>query len=238
MKLKCFFSLTLFCLTHTSFATQPVVRFERADFTKEDSIKLAETYGRNKQLIPQFALQTLIALSYFPELKDTYIKFVYQPAHATLTTKPMFPSLLLKGSERHFIIIVSDSTMWKLEPVLLTKMDFNAQIGIIGHELSHCADFSARSELSLIGSGIKHISSRYIDRFEYRTDSICIAHGLGYQLLSWSVFIRQTMHTENWDGADNIDEPVMKTERYMNPATIRKRISKDPQYATALPRSV
>jgi hypothetical protein len=109
-------------------------------------------------------------------------------------------------------------------------MDFNAQVGVLGHELSHVYDFSHQSLWSLLGSGIGHLSTSYIDRFEYRTDSICIAHGLGYQLLAWSRFIRLTLHTENYDGSDNIDMPVMNRERYMNPSTILKRIALDPRY--------
>jgi hypothetical protein len=97
--------------------------------------------------------------------------------------------------------------------------------------LGHVADFKQRSFLSLMSSGIGHLfSSRYIDRFEFRTDSICIAHGLGYQLLAWSTFIRSTMHTKNWQGADNIDKRPMMHERYMNPSTIEKYMSEMPIY--------
>ncbi|HXL58651.1 MAG TPA: hypothetical protein VN958_20455 [Chitinophagaceae bacterium] len=228
-----FLFFLLFLIIAGNAATQtPVKHFEHSDFTTEDSIKLLNTYGKNKQLIPEFALQTLIALSYFPELKDTHIRFIYKPAHTPLTTKPDFPDVIYKRSKRTFTITISDSSMWKLQPVLLRCMDFNTQIGVLGHELSHIADFSQNSLLQLIGSGIGHIfSSRYIDRFEYRTDSICIAHGLGYQLLAWSNFVRKTMHTENWDGADNINMPVMNRERYMNPQTIMKRIEKNSLYS-------
>lgn len=229
---RCLLCAVIFMLLtmEVAFCQHPVVRFNREDYTKQDSIHLMESYGKNKKLIPQFALPALIALSYFPELKDTHIRFIYKPAHATLATKPVFPYVLLTGSKRTFVIIVSDSTMWKLEPIILPHMDFNAQIGIIGHELSHVVDFSQRSLWSLAGEGVGHLSSKYLDCFEYRTDSICIAHGLGYQLLEWSMYIRSTMHTKNWDGADNINEPVMKTERYMNPSTIRKRIQQSALY--------
>jgi hypothetical protein len=211
---------------------KPVVVFERADFTSQDSFYLLKTYGANKEFVPAYTLQSLIALSYFPELKDTHIRFVFKPAHSPFETKPVFPNLLYNGEKRKFIIIISDSSMWKLEPVLIQHMDFNEQIGIIGHELSHVSDFSKRTTTSLIGSGIKHVfSSKYIDRFEFRTDSICIAHGLGYQLLAWSVFVRRTMHTKNWEGADNIDAPVMTRERYMNPSTIRRYIAADSLYS-------
>ncbi len=213
-------------------AQKPVKHFERSDFTAEDSIKLLNEYGKNKKLIPDFALQTLIALSYYPELKNTHINFLFKPAHTPLTTKPDFPDVMYKRSKRTFTIIISDSSMWKLQPVLLQHMDFNTQIGVLGHELSHVVDFSQNSLLQLISSGIGHVfSSKYIDRFEYRTDSICIAHGLGYQLLAWSNFVRKTMHTENWDGADNINMPVMNRERYMNPETIIKRIKSNHLYA-------
>jgi hypothetical protein len=108
-------------------------------------------------------------------------------------------------------------------------MNFNAQVGVLGHELGHVSDFIHRTFISLAMSGVKHISSKYIDRFEYMTDGICIAHGLGYQLLSWSEFVRKTLHTDNYDGADNIDKPMMH-ERYMNPTTIRAKIAANPKY--------
>jgi len=74
---------------------------------------------------------------------------------------------------------------------------------------------------------VRNVSTKYIDRFEFRTDSICIAHGLGYQLLAWSSFVRQKMHRKNWDGSDNVHQ-TMEKERYMNLSTIRKRIAENP----------
>jgi len=211
---------------------QPVAEFERVDFSQGDSLLLLKDLDSNKKFIRQFTLQTLIALSYFPELKKTHIRFKYKPEHSPLTTKPTFPSVLYKKSKRRFKVIISDSTVPSLQPILLKQMDFNPQIGVIGHELSHVSDFSKRSIFSLAGSGISHIfSSRYIDHFEYRTDSICIAHGLGYQLLAWSTFVRRTMQRENWEGADNVNVAVMTRERYMNPSTITRRIAADSLYS-------
>lgn len=211
-------------------AQQPVAMFKRGDFLEADSVRLAQAYGHNKQLPARYALQALIALSYFPELKDTRIKFIVRPAYSLLQTKPMVRGIFSRR-KRQFTITISDSSYWKLEPIRLDPMNFNAQVGVIGHELSHVADFLHRSFFNLAASGIKHLSSKYIDRFEFMTDSICIAHGLGYQLLAWSTFVRATLHTDNYDGADNIDKPMMH-ERYMNPETIKKRIAANPIYST------
>jgi len=226
--------MLLIASTANAQTPSPVKHFEQSDFSKEDSLHLLQEFGKNKILIPQFALQTLVALSYYPELRNTFIRFIYKPAVSTLTTKPNFPSLVLNGDNRTFTIIISDSSTQKIESVILPKMDFNAQVGIIGHELGHVADFKQRTLLSLISSGIGHLFSvRYIDRFEFRTDSICIAHGLGYQLLAWSNFIRNKMHTTNWEGADNINNMPMMRERYMNPSTIEKYMAKMPIYKSS-----
>ncbi len=200
------------------FAQKPVEVFHRSSFTAADSTRLANEYGTNKQLPAGFELQALIALSYYPELKNTHIRFIVKPAYSLLQTRPVGHGIFNRRTRR-FTITISDSSYWKLQPIKLDSMNFNAQVGVIGHELGHVSDFTRRSLMNLLFSGIGHISSKYIDRFEYRTDSICIAHGLGYQLLAWSRFVRATLHTNNYDGADNIDKPMLH-ERYMNPTTI------------------
>jgi hypothetical protein len=175
-------------------------------------------------MIPmQYEKQILLALSYFPELTDTHIKFRIRHAYTPLSSRPAWTSVISSPAHRTYIITISDSSMNMLAPLLLNKMDFNAQVGVIGHEISHVVDFSGMNMLSLFRVGAGNLSQKFLDRFEYRTDSICIAHGLGYQLLSWSNFVRKTLHHENYDGAGNIKKPMMR-ERYMNPATIRKRM--------------
>lgn len=204
------------------FAQKPVKEFYRKNFTAEDSLNLLKAYGTNKQLPPGYELPALIALSYFPELKNTHIQFIVKPAYSLLQTRPVGHGIFNRKTRR-FSITISDSTFYKLDPIKMSNMGFNAQIGVLGHELSHVSDFIRRSFINLAMSGVKHISSKYIDRFEYKTDSICTAHGLGYQLLAWSKFVRSALHTSNYDGADNINKPMMH-ERYMNPATIEEHM--------------
>jgi len=219
-------ALLILCqlLCTTANCQQPVMEFKHSDFTTEDSLRLLNEYGQNKILVNQYALATLVALSYFPELKNVHIEFITKPAYSLLKTSPV-PGGIMSRKTRAYKIVISDSTMWKLDPIMLKRMDFNTQVGVLGHELSHVADFTRRSFANLTGTGIGHLSSKYIDRFEYNTDSICIAHSLGYQLLAWSRFVRKALNTTNYDGADNINKPMLH-ERYMNPETIIERMKK------------
>ena len=74
-----------------------------------------------------------------------------------------------------------------------------------------------------------HLSSKYVDRFEFNTDKMCIDHGLGYQLLSWSNNVRENLKTSSWRGADDLT-PNNEKERYMNPSTIINIIAVHPLY--------
>ena len=188
--------------------------------------ELKKEYGRKKIYPLFFEKQILIALSHYPELKNTPITFLTRPNHSPGFTRVTWGGLFEPPHKRHFLIVISDSTEGVLRPLLFKNLPFNAQIGAIGHELGHVADFLSKTTLGIIRHAFSNISTRYIDRFEYNTDAICIAHGLGYQLLEWSSYVRKVMNTVNWDGPDYVHRPK-KRERYMNPGTIEKKILKN-----------
>jgi hypothetical protein len=105
-------------------------------------------------------------------------------------------------------------------------------VGIIGHELAHVADFSNDSFAESVGKAVGHLSAGYMDRMEFNTDRICIEHGLGANLEQWSSYIRSTMHTVYWRGADYANCGDQHHERYMNPSTIKKYILLNEKYST------
>jgi hypothetical protein len=179
-------------------------------------------YGLNKQLPPGYEKEVLEALSYFPELKKVKIKFVVKKSLSTLKTKPTFVSVFLPRGHRSYIITISNKTIDKLTPVMFANLPEEARIGIAGHELSHVADLSSRTTWQCFKVGMGHLSPRYLDRFEYNTDLICIKHGLGKNLEAWSSYIRNTMHTVFWRGAGYVNKGDMGYERYMNPLTLKR----------------
>jgi hypothetical protein len=191
--------------------------------------ELKNKFGNKKKYPPQFEKQILIALSYYPELKNTAILFRIRTRHTGLNTRATWPGVFESPFKRHFVISISDSSENMLMPLMFKNLSFNAQVGVMGHELAHATDFLRMTTKQIIAHAVKNVSAKYIDGFEYNTDAICIAHGLGYQLLEYSVYVRKKMNREYWRGSDFAHHP-MDIERYMNPGTILERINQNSIY--------
>jgi hypothetical protein len=211
------------------FCQSPQKNFNPDSLSENYFSKLKKEFGNYKHYPQKFEKQILIALSYYPELKSSAILFRIRVRHTGLNTRADWPGVFESPRKRHFVITISDSTEEMLMPLLFKNLPFNAQVGVMGHELAHVLDFYTMTTKQIIAHTIKNVSAKYIDRFEYNTDAICIAQGLGYQLLEWSSYVRKKMNQETWRGPDYIHRPMTK-ERYMNPGTISKRIEANPIY--------
>ncbi len=204
--------------------TQTVIPLEvlNTSSQKEDRTIVSFRNTRNKQLPRGYEQEALDALAHFPELKNVPIRFKVKKSFATLKTRPAFWSLFKSKGKRSYVITISNQTNQKLMPISFEYLPESARIGIIGHELSHVADFSKKTAWQSMKVAFGHLSRHYMDSLEFHTDKICIEHGLGNELETWSRFIRNTMHTKFWRGADFVNQADNKFERYMNPSTIEK----------------
>ncbi len=211
----------------------PVKSFISGMYSADEYSALKKIVGKNKKIPSRYEEQILIALSYFPELTDTRIEFRFKHVNTSFSTRPTILSVFKIRAHRKYIVTISDSSEPILVPLQLKNLDYNAQIGVMAHELTHAADFNTKNSFGLLRIAFGNLSNKFLDRLEFKTDSLCIAHGLGYQLLAWSSFIRNTMHYENWTGSVNINKGPMLREKYMNPSTIKKRIENNPLYANA-----
>ncbi|HEY8400289.1 MAG TPA: hypothetical protein VIK89_03450 [Cytophagaceae bacterium] len=204
-------------------------------YGRQEQEELKKSFGHNKFLIDKYELQTLIALSYFPELKDVKITFRYKKKISPLMTRPTLWSALFKRPEkRQYIVIISNNSNDNLDPVLFDKMPVNAQIGVLGHELSHISYFLNTSAWGMIKIAFGNLSPKYLDKLEYHTDELTIDHGLGYQLLAWSEFVKNTFTEKYWKGQEKIPEEEINypriRERYMHSSTINKILEAHPLY--------
>lgn len=178
-----------------------------------DSLKAL--YSRNKELPKGYELQTLLALSHYPELKDVSIRFIQEEAWMPLTSRPEPMSLFGKKESRRYTIIISTKSLEEFEPVLLQNVPFNAQVGIIGHELAHTVSYLDKSLWELIIIGINYVFPDFRARFEKNTDRRTIAHGLGWQLLHYTEYSKHVLHPEDMAFFDSY---------YLTPTLIRKQM--------------
>jgi hypothetical protein len=172
----------------SEFRARPRKKFIRAREQKRYAF-LKKEFGNKKKLPRGYGLQALIALSYYPELKDVSIEFIFGVKINSLSTFPELSSLIFKQEDRTYQIIISRKIREAKEPVLLRHLTFNAQIGVLGHELGHVTDFIRKSSAALIEVGILYFYPDYQKKLERKTDLIAIKHGLGYQLREYNLLI-------------------------------------------------
>lgn len=195
------------------------------DFTKleTDTATLMRNFSTNKQLPNGFEIQALQALSFFPELKQIHIEFAVEETTTPLASRPTLWSVFRKPEKRHYIITISSKSKGIMDSILLGNLNYNAQVGVLSHELSHVADYHRMSFWKFIRLAFGLLSTSYMNKFEYNTDQICIDHGAGYQLLSWSENVNQFITPEvikKYFGED-----FLTTERYMFPHTIKQKMA-------------
>jgi hypothetical protein len=167
----------------------------------------------NKYTVPkEHELAIAVALSYYPELADTKIKFKYQKINTTLNARPTVISLLFsKREDRIYILRLNNSS--KDSVISVSNVPFNAKIGLFAHEFSHFTDYSKKSVFGIIGRGISYTSKKSKASFEKEIDLKTIQRGLGWQLYDWSYFVL------NVSTAD-MKYKEFKKETYMTPESI------------------
>jgi hypothetical protein len=130
----------------------------------------------------------VIALSYFPELNSTRIKFREKKLKTTMSARPSFGSVIFNSRKnRSYIIRVNNSH--REGRIISRNVPYNALIGLYGHELSHISDYSDKNILKIILTGLRYTNKRSKAKYEKGIDKKTIERGLGWQLYDWSDFV-------------------------------------------------
>ncbi|MBN1250826.1 MAG: hypothetical protein JXR51_02065 [Bacteroidales bacterium] len=149
---------------------------------------LEKKISLNNKLPKKYKLQTLIVLLYYSELEHINITFKNKNLKTSLACRPKIGFIFKKKSKRKYIIFINNKSK-KLENVLLKNVPFNAQVGVISHEIAHIVDYSKKSNLQVIKTAINYLSIKKREKFEKSIDSIAIKHGFGWQLYDWADYI-------------------------------------------------
>lgn len=150
---------------------------------------LMTEYGNKKELTNQYNLQCLYALSYFNELKDTKIIFDHKKIKTTMVCRPRWDFIFRKKENRTYKVIFNSDT---LNPAKVTfnQLNFNAQIGVLGHEYSHILDYMKRSTTDIIKFGVLYVAhKKFKEKLEKDVDRIAIDKGLGWQIYDFSRYV-------------------------------------------------
>lgn len=162
-------------------------RFDSAyhdlDFNADSLMRI---YGKHKQILKEFELPSLIALSYFPELIDARIKFKSESINSTGVTTVNFISIFKKVNKQYIICINNNI---RKTGILLDQAPFDAQVAVIAHELAHVMDFKRRSFFGMALWGVRYLFVKQRARIEKRADELVIRRGLGTQLYLWADFV-------------------------------------------------
>lgn len=193
--------------------------------------QLLREFGYKKKLAPGFELQCLLALSHFPELKDTPIDFIVGPSYWPLSSRPQILSTLLPPLERKYLVLISSDSADFWEPILLKNTPFNEQVGIIAHELGHTVYYQDKTALQLISIAYKYEYDRefYLE-FERDGDELAIRRGLGYQMYDYAWFVRKAFG----DSQEEIEHDKAGGP-YLNPQEIALEMEKYNFYKEPLP---
>lgn len=186
---------------------------------EEDKLKydsLFNLYGKNKKLPCGFELQSLIALSHYPQLRNTNIEFRFTDSKGSLYSQMDVDALLNPWKDRKYVVIIDTVKIIEYtEPTLLENLPYNAQIGVLGHELAHTVSYLDKNGLQLAWIAFRYqTSEKYVVPFENDTERRTIKFGLGYQLLAWSEFQYDIKIKEG------------KSKRYFSPNQIKEEMKK------------
>lgn len=190
---------------------KPQVATYTPDYSESAIDSLKTLYGQNKELPEGYELQTLLALSHYPELKDVSIRFENRSIKTTMACQPDVKQMLKNGNRSYVIIIGTEK---KQDGIQLADVPFNAQVGVIGHEIAHVLDYESKNVIQLVGTGFGYLFTGYKRRLEHHVDGLTISKGLGNQLYDWADFAMNKSNASE-------EYKAFKRSIYLSPETIR-----------------
>ncbi|TBW28516.1 hypothetical protein [Gramella sp. KN1008] len=169
------------------FIVLPACYSQQPSMQQKDSLKF------NNKIVPDTIWrEAYVALSHYPELKDTPIEFRFKKniKKSFMQAQPKLGGLFKKKENRSYLILINEEFSIEDEKLDISMVPSEVLIGWIGHELGHIMDYRDRSALGLIWFGLKYITSdNYIREAERAADTYAVNHGLGEQIIATKDFI-------------------------------------------------
>lgn len=136
--------------------------------------------------------EVAVALSYFPQFKETNIEFRFKKniKKSTMQARPTFGSFFRRRKNRRYVILISEKFQIADKQFRTRDIPSDILIGWIGHELGHIMDYQDRNKLDLIWFGVKYLlSDNHIVEAERAADSFAVGQGMEDYILKTKDFI-------------------------------------------------
>lgn len=149
-------------------------------------------FRENKEIPAVIEKNVLKALSFYPELKNTPIRFIFKTNIKTsvMQAQPVFRTLLAKRKNRTYRINISAHFKLTHSSIPIERIPDDVMIGWIGHELGHILDYESRTNTGMISFGCRYVlSPRYVKNAEIIADTYAVNHGLGNYIITTKRFI-------------------------------------------------
>jgi hypothetical protein len=147
-------------------------------------------FKTNKTIPKIIENEVLKALSFYPELKETCIDFVFKRniKRSVMQAQPKIGTML--GTKRGYNINISALFRLTTSAIPIHQIPPDIMIGWIGHELGHIMDYENRSVTGMMRFGIGYlVSSKYVRQAERIADTYAVNHGLGSYIVKTKHFI-------------------------------------------------
>ncbi len=161
------------------------------DVSSLDVDSLRNIVGSNKGLPKGFELAALVAYSSYPELKDVRIDMELTLSGAPMESSFDIMTLFGSGKNRIYKIYLNDGVDTPFDEILLRALPFDAQVGILAHELGHVAYYHKLNTLQIGKWGLEYLlDGEFRAIHERTTDLMPVYHGLGSQIWQYAWFVR------------------------------------------------
>lgn len=144
----------------------------------------------NKTIPKIIENEVLKALSFYPELHETPIDFVFRRniKRSVMQAQPKIGTMF--GAKRGYNINISALFRLTTSAIPIHQIPPDIMVGWIGHELGHVMDYENRNVVGMMRFGIGYLfSSKYIKQAERVADTYAVNHGLGSYIVKTKHFI-------------------------------------------------
>jgi hypothetical protein len=149
-------------------------------------------FRQNKQIPSEIEKNVLTALSFYPELKNTTIDFIFKRKIKTsvMQAQPVFNTLLGKRKNRRYRINISEHFELINSQMPIREIPDAVMIGWIGHELGHILDYESKTNSEIVSFGYHYLfHPTFVKHAEMVADSLAVERGMGNYIVATKRFI-------------------------------------------------